>query len=234
MGPPHVLGRGPAGPEGKRCTWEAEAGSSARPGRPSTWGLGPSGAGLAIGVEASGSGRGKASFPGMLRPCVRGEREGRCRVSKQEVRPGLRPELREAQLPGTPAPGLQSFVFEALLFSQGPRCARPQLWGPCPGLPGVRGEMRPSPTRRPGEHWQVTQHLSRGHLCSVTGAACVHPPSCTACDPVCSSGPPQTLVSTLCSPSSAVSTRLHRQPRGAGRPASGVCSVTCGLRLSSQ
>lgn len=175
----------------------------------------------------------KTPFPGCS-GCVRGRREGRCRVSKQEVGPGLRPELQGGPAPWDPRARPAELRFRgALLFYWVPGVPGHSSGDHALGSPGVRGEMRPIPTRRPGEHWQVTQHLSRGHLCSVTGLprSLTQPHGLRSCLQL---RPPQTLVSTLCSPSSAVSTRLHRQPRGAGRPASGVCSITCGLRLSSQ
>ena len=61
-------------------------------------GLGAVPSGLAVGLKASGSGREKASFPWLLRLCVRGEesrKEGEGSLSRRRG-PGLSRELLEA------------------------------------------------------------------------------------------------------------------------------------------
>ena len=88
---------------------------------------------------------------------------------------------------------------------------------PCPL---VRGTLAGDPAPQPG-----LPLLCGWGLPGLTLPATAH-------DPVCSSGPPQTLVSTLCSLSLALSTWLHRQPRGAGRPArQGLLTFTCWFQL---
>ena len=76
-GPPPLLGRGPTGPKGKRCAWEAGVGSLARPGRPSIRGLGLSRVGWLLVSKPQGLGEIRLPFPGCSGPVSEERRAGR-------------------------------------------------------------------------------------------------------------------------------------------------------------